>query len=448
MMNEPQHTRVLDLSRRERNIALVIVAAAVLLMGGLIAMFWRPAPPKVVVMSTGPLDGAYHAFGLQYQQILGRAGIRLVLKPSTGAVENLERLRNRQEGVTIALVQGGIARPDDGSEIDSLGGMFYEPVWVFTRTGTGITGLASTSGKRIAAGPPGSGTRLLADTVFAASMFAEGSPPVLLDAGGLAAARALQGEEVDAAMFVSAPDAPAVQQLLRAPGISLLSFRRAEAFTRRFPYFTKLELPEGAVDLGRNLPPADTLLVASTASLVVANDIHPVIIDMMLDAARQIHGRGSLISRPGRFPSAETAEYPLSADAERFYKSGPSGLTRYLPFWAVVWIQRLLFLGLPILGIGIPLLRFMPVVYRWSMRRRIYRWYGELAFIERAAKQGQGDRQLQQRRLDDIDGRVSAMRVPPAFASEAYTLKMHVQMVRGLLASPPHAASEAPEPAP
>jgi hypothetical protein len=94
----------------------------------------------------------------------------------------------------------------------------------------------------------------------------------------------------------------------------------------------------------------------------------------------------------------------------------------------------------------------MPAIYRWSMRRRIYRWYGELAFIERAATRGQGDRQMQNRRLDDIESRVSAMRVPPAFASEAYTLKMHVQMVRGLLAGAQApvaaAAAQRAEPAP
>lgn len=445
-MHDAQDTRLLDMPRRERNIALALVAAALLLMGGLIALFWKPAPPNEVVMSTGPLDGAYHAFGQKYQQILARSGIRLVLKPSSGAVENLERLRTRKDGVSIALVQGGIARPDDGNLILSLGGMFYEPVWVFHREAAGITGLASVSGKRIAAGLPGSGTRLLADAVFAPGMFPDGAPPTLVDAGGLAAARALEAGDVEAAIFVSAPDAPAVRQLLRSPGIALFSFKRAEAFTRLYPFFTRLELPEGAADMGRNLPPQDIQLVASTASLVVASDIHPVIVDLMLDAAREVHGRGSLVSRPGRFPSAEAPEYPLSPDAERFYKSGPSALAHYLPFWAVVWIQRLLFLGLPILAIGIPLLRFTPAIYRWSMRRRIYRWYGELAFIERAASRGQGNHLEQQRRLEDIDGRISAMRVPPAYASEAYTLKMHVQMVRGLLGSMPATATAEPEP--
>ena len=391
-MNEVQDAAVLGMPRRERNLVLAFVAVVLLLTGGPIALFWKPAPPDRVVMSTGAVDGAYHAFGLRYQEILARSGIRLELMPSSGSVENIERLRTRRDGVTIALAQGGTAQPDGTRQIVSLGGMFYEPVWVFYRKASAITGLASTSGKRFAAGTPGSGTRRLADILFAPAMFPNGAPPTLVDFGGLDAARALQEGEVDAAIIVSAPDAPAVQRLLRAPGIDLLSLRRAEAFTRQYPYFTRLELPEGAVDLAHNVPPADTTFVAATASLLVASDIHPVIADLMLEAAHEVHGRGTLVSRPGQFPSAQAPEYPLSPDAERFFKSGPSGLARYLPFWAVVWIQRLLFLGLPILAIGIPLLRFMPVIYRWSMRRRIYRWYGELAFIERAAAQGLGDR--------------------------------------------------------
>ena len=209
------------------------------------------------------------------------------------------------------------------------------------------------------------------------------------------AADALELNDIDVALYVSAPQGPAVQRLLRSPRVSLLSLRHAEAYIRHFPFLTRLELPEDAVDLKTNLPPADKVLIAATASLVAVPDLHPVIIDLLLGAAREIHGGGSLIRRPGELPSSLSSEYPLSPDAERFHKSGPSTLQRYLPFWAVVWIQRLIFFGLPILAVGIPLLRFAPISYRWLMRRRIYRWYGELAFLERAARLGEGDRDAQ-----------------------------------------------------
>jgi len=69
------------------------------------------------------------------------------------------------------------------------------------------------------------------------------------------------------------------------------------------------------------------------------------------------------------------------------------------------------------------------------VRRRIYRWYGELAFIERAAAEGRGRRAAQLHRLDQIESRINALRIPPSFAGEAYTLRLHMQMVRERLAA-------------
>lgn len=139
---------------------------------------------------------------------------------------------------------------------------------------------------------------------------------------------------------------------------------------------------------------------------------------------------------PGEFPSIDTAEYPMSTDAERYYKSGPSLLRAYLPYRSVVWLERLIFFGLPVLVVAIPLMRVMPVAYRWIIRRRVYRWYGELSFLERAAAQGRGHRETQLRRLDEIEDSVKRLRIPASFAGEAYTLRSHVRMVRErLLAS-------------
>ena len=159
-----------------------------------------------------------------------------------------------------------------------------------------------------------------------------------------------------------------------------------------------------------------------------------MLVDLLLDAAREVHSGGGLLNRPGEFPAAESDEYPVAPDAERYYKTGPSSLRTYLPYWAVAWIQRLVFFGLPVLLVGIPLLRMLPELYSWAVRRRIYRWYGELAFLERAAAEGRGSRDAQRRRLDQIESRINTLRVPPSYAGEAYTLRLHMQMVRERLA--------------
>ena len=246
------------------------------------------------------------------------------------------------------------------------------------------------------------------------------APDMLQPLSGLQAAEALRRGSVDAAMMVAAADAPAVRELLRDPAITLWSARRADAYLRQFPVLSRLELPEGSADLERNLPPAATTLLSVKATLVATDDIHPVLVDLLLDAAREVHGGAGLLNRSGEFPSPEAAEYPMSSDAERFFKSGPSFLRRYLPYWAVVWIQ---------------LLRVTPDIYRWSVRRRIYRWYGELSLIERALAQGRGSRDAHLRRLDEIDAYINRLRVPPSFGCEAYDLRSHVQMVRQRLSA-------------
>jgi TRAP transporter TAXI family solute receptor len=424
----------LGFTRREALLIAGVLLALVALAVSLIAIFWRPGPPRLVVMSTGPADGAYHAYAQRYREILARSGVTLELRPSGGAMENLARLRQQSQGVTLALVQGGLAQPGDADRLVSLGAVAFEPLWIFVRAGVTVDRVTDLKGKRIAGGGPGSGTRPVVEALLLRHGL-QTDDLTLLPLSGLQAAEPLKAGTIDAAMMVASADAPAVRQLLREPGIALWSARRADAYLRQFPVLSRLDLPEGAADLERNLPPAATTLLAVKATLVATEDIHPVLVDLLLDAAREVHGGAGLLNRSGDFPSQEAAEYPMSSDAERFFKSGPSFLRRYLPYWAVVWIQRLIFFGLPILAIGIPLLRVTPDIYRWSVRRRIYRWYGELSLIERAVAQGRGQREAHLRRLDEIDAYINRLRVPPSFGCEAYDLRAHVQMVRQRLSA-------------
>lgn len=415
---------------------LALAALPIVLLAALavwvLTTFVQPAPPKRVVMSTGPLDGAYHAFALRYRAHLAGYGIKLELKPSAGSVENLRRLRTREDGVSIALVQGGLVTAEDAPGLMSLGSMYYEPVWVFYRGSRDLDLGAQLRGKRIAIGPEGSGTRAAALLAMRVTGLAE-RPTVLSDLGGMRAAEALIAGKVDAVFYVAAAEAPAVQRLLAAPGVRLLGIRRAEAISRRLPNLHRLTLPEGAVDLARNIPPRRMEMLAVTANLVASEDLHPVIVDLLLEGAKKVHGGAGLFQRAGEFPAPLDAELPLSPDAERFYRGNPSFLRRYLPFWMVVWVNRVLIVAIPLLILALPFLRFVPLLYRWGVRRRIYRWYGELREIEGDVRRGEGDRERLAERLDQLEHRVKALHVPAAYTSEQYELSLYIRMVRDLL---------------
>src|SRR5689334_2444518 len=143
---------------------MLLVAAAIVI--ALIAAFWRPAPPSKVVMSSGADGGAYDAFARRYREILARDGVELVLQPSAGALENLDRLRDPHGSVDVALVQGGLARPGDETRVVTLGAVAYEALWFFHRASVPLDRLDGLRGRRIAAGQAGSGTRRMMEILL------------------------------------------------------------------------------------------------------------------------------------------------------------------------------------------------------------------------------------------------------------------------------------------
>lgn len=414
-------------------LAAVVLTLAALVIAALTAALWKPAPPSTIVMTTGPQGSAYDEYGRRYQEILARSGLKVVLRPSKGAIENLERLHDATESVTIGFVASGLVSPADTGRLVSLGAVSYEALWLFYRSELAIETVADLKGLRVSVGADGGATRRLASRLLEVNGIS-GSTAHLSEFDGLAAADALQRGEVDAAILLATSDDDAVERLMRAPGVSLLNIRRADAYVKRIPTLVKVEVPEGAADMERDMPPQATTLLAVRSNLVTREGIHPVLVDLLLDAAREVHGGSGLIRNAGDFPSRIVSDFPVSPEAERYFKAGPSVLQSYLPYWAVVWVHRLVFFGLPVFIVLIPLLRLSPAVYRWSVRRKIYRWYGELSFIQRALESGSGERAVHLRRLDDIESRVNAMQVPLAFAGEAYQLRVHVDLVRNAVA--------------
>jgi len=421
-----------------RDIVFVALPSLLLIVGAfwLAAQFIKPAPPDQLIVSTGGESGAYQRFAARYKDVLARYGIALAAKPSAGSPENLERLRNPEFEVDAAFIQGGTARLGEEDALVSLGDIYYEPLWIFYREAAlrGGDKVLDLKGKRVAVGGAGSGTHHLAMEMLAANGI-DAKNTKLIPEGGLGLVESMKKHEIDAVFVVGPTQSSLVWALLYTPGVRLMSLTHAEAYTRRFPYLAHLVLPRGAIDLTQDIPPYDTQLVSPMATLLVREDTHPALIDLLMQAASEVHGAPGVFQKPGEFPRAGHSEFPLSKEAERYYKSGKPFLQRYLPFWAATLIDRMVVMLVPLLAVLVPLFKFAPQLYGWRVRSRIYRRYGELKFLENELNEdpGRHSRAEWLEKLDGIEKDASGIRTPLTFSDMLYTLRGHIDLVRDVI---------------
>ncbi|WP_322050932.1 TAXI family TRAP transporter solute-binding subunit [Paraburkholderia bannensis] len=407
---------------------LLVSVAAIWLAVRLI----QPAPPSTLTMSAGPKGSTFWNAAQKYKTILARNNITLDVLESEGSAQNLARLSDPASHVDVAFVQDGLATNKVPQGLVSLGSVAYVPLAVFYH-GPPVTRLSQFEGERLAIGAEGSGTRELALALLKANGIEPGGKTQLLPMSGDDAAHALVEGKIDVAFLAGdSAQPPVMGRLMRMPGVRFFDFAQADAYARRFPYLTAITIPMGAFDFGRNLPAAPLHFIAPTAELVARDSLHPALSDLLVEAAKEVHGRSTLLQRAGEFPAPRAQDFPISDDAARYYKSGKSFLYRLLPFWLASLADRLLVVLVPVIVVLIPGLRLVPGLYAWRVKSRIYRWYGSLIALERAAlaDNSPDERRSLMRQLDKIEESVNGMKMPLAYAGQFYVLREHIGFVR------------------
>jgi TRAP-type uncharacterized transport system substrate-binding protein len=428
---------------RDNGSAITIsVTFAVIVIGAVIWMRLH-LPPRAISMATGGRTLAYWNFGDRYRKELERDHVDVVVEETAGSLDNLALLHKPASGVSVALIQGGILNPKDSSDLESLGTVFYEPLWLFRNPGVQGEGLNGLRGKKIAIGLDGSGTQALARELLKR----HGIDDKVSDLQRLPTAEAsekLLAREIDATFMVASWDAPGVQQLLHDKRVELSGYPQADTYADLYPYLHKVIVHRGVSDLANDQPPTDVVLIATKASLVVRKDLDPAIQSLLLKAAKQIHSGQTIFQRANEFPAAEAVGLPLSAAAQQFYRPDlPSFmknfLNNYLPYWVPFWMaerinELVLFLLILVGGLSIfsPTMRPLGFLYDWTKRRKILRLYGELMFLEEeletpGGKNVAGKIAVQ---LEELEQQANRLKVPVAYASMLYTLRHHIELVR------------------
>ncbi len=428
------------------------ILLGVVLLG--MAYWWlNPNPPKTVTLATGPAQSAYDELGKKYVAYLKVNGITVKTVQTEGSSANLKLLRDGL--VDVGFVQGGTNEltDDDQSNLETLGSLFLEPIWLFYREDSAarllavpaaptkgakstavqatptLSSLTQLPGWRLNVGTEGSGVPKLMTRLLEGNRV-EVKEIKLSTFDQTPAAIALLGGEVDALVFVSAPESLMVQMLLQTPGIKLMDLQQSEAYSRRFNFLSPAVLPRGVVDLALDNPKQDIRLAGPTTSLITRASTHPALLQLFTNAAHQIHGVPGWFAKSRQFPNAQRDELPMAQEADRYLKNGPPLLQRYLSFWVANLIERMWVALSVIIVVLLPLSRILPPLYTFRVRSRIFKWYGQLRQIE---DRDSPDPQVRAGLIDELnalDGMVEKIKIPLSHADELYSLRSNIHLVR------------------
>ena len=414
----------------------ILVSVLMGLIAALFAGIWfiLPQPPQTLTIATGFPDGLYSQFANHLKTELAKEKITLQIRNTGGSVDNLALINDPNSGIDLAIVQSGVGDPVKYPELLSLAGIFYEPLWVwyrqpaFTKEGGALTQLSQLQGKRISIGNDGSGTQILSNAILKLNEI-NADLVKLEKLKPDEAIEKLQKGELDVAFIVAAGEAPILKKFYQIPGIRLMNFDQAEAYTRVLPYLDRIDIPRGIISIAHDQPKQDIRTIASTATLVAKNDINPATVSLLLGASYDILRNYSRLQKPGQFPSSKGLDFPMDMDAEIFLRDGPSFFYRHLPFWGAVWVERFIKILIPLLIVLIPVFTYLPAIFNLSLKVKLSRLYKILKNIEKRSN-SPDNYLLLHTELLNLEKRIQQIKVSAMQSKEVYDLKAHVALVR------------------
>jgi len=418
-----------DKAAHFRKLAILISIAAVAVVLFVALVIVKPAMPDRIALLTGPEGSAYHSHGALLAAELKKRGLDTSVIVTEGGLDNLRRLAASDRD-TVAFAPSAIDR-DDLSEIEasrlvSLGGVGYEPLWLFYRSDLDIRRVPDLAGLDVATEGRGTVSDFVARSLLERNGILQ---QVEIRAVDGEYGQAIKDQTIDAGFVTGSSSAPLIDRLLHTENVSFLSFERAEAYAIRIPGITTLTAPEGVFDLERNIPPRDSYVLSVATTLVALDSLPAAVAPMVLDAAADIHEEENEFISMTDFPSSENLGLPLDRSAKRYFEQGTTGLSRFLPYKTTRWLNHLGFVVLPLLGLVVVLLKFLPTALKAWGQIRLVGLLRKLEAVEKADAAG-GDRSQLLGELDRIDRASAKMSVPRSIVHDYIDFRQFLHDMR------------------
>ncbi|MFF2780309.1 TAXI family TRAP transporter solute-binding subunit [Streptomyces sp. NPDC058052] len=326
-----------SLTRAARRRVLALAAVLLAVCGGLLAWlapFGTSTPSGSITFSTGVPTGVYQQYGELLKQVMAKdlPDVSITLKDSEGSQQNLARVASGEADFTVATADA-VAQyiRDRRPGFERLRGcarLYDDYVQLVVRKGSSIQNVSDLRGLRVGVGQDGSGVRLIADRVLAASGLTPSRDVTAVPVGINAMPKMLERGDLDAFFWSGGLPTSAVQSLSERTSVRLVpmdaplvkALRDVGESTRHYRSAT---IPADAYAAAQDGQPVETLAVANLMVTTAEADPDLVegftrsVIDSRDGIGRQVH--------PAQLVDLRTAVYtePLTLHdgARRYYRS-------------------------------------------------------------------------------------------------------------------------------
>jgi TRAP transporter TAXI family solute receptor len=352
-------------------IVLGALGGAAFLAAGWFLLVSLAPPSQSLRLAAGSEGGVY----LPVAEALADAfethvrGLTIEVVPTAGSNANASMLESGE--VDLALLQND-AR--GSSKVRTVAPLYQEYLHLVARADLSVRRPSDLSGKRIALGAPGSGTRRLAESFLPAVGLPKGSyRPTDHDPASAVPALSDEGSaSVDAFVAVLGLPSETVREAIREHDAVLVELARAgvegniiAGYQFGHPWAEVGVIPRGTYGAGNGgvEPPRPVGTVAVLSVLAGRHDLDPSLVESLVEAMYE--HRPELVRKQPRLASLREGfdrsrlQFPLHAGARRWFN-------REKPPFLVAYAETMGFL----LSAGLALLALFSGVARWFAQRQ------------------------------------------------------------------------------
>ena len=366
-----------------RYFAIVIPFAVLFIVG--FVLYIKPFPTKPTYLGTGQPGSSYFTLSEKFKTYFARHDVNLRRVQTPGLDQGLKELSDDNFPVSASFLTAGIATAGQYPNLVSLGSIQYSPVWLFYRGEQQQTKdlVQFLKGKKIAVGQPGTNTLKMFMNLLETSGHPFQPSEQFLQVPHAEAVKLFEEGKIDAVFIVDGIESSNVKRLLSVKDVDIFDLELIDAYVKKMPYLVKLQIPEGSISIKETLPNRNVDILASTVTLLVESDTHPVVQWLFLKAAKEIgNSHDQFFAKPGFFPQHLDDTVALSPIAKQYYQSGFPAVFDYFPLSFAVLIDRFWVLIITLLALGLPLMKLLSTIRDYPAKKLITEYYEDLWNLE------------------------------------------------------------------